>query len=112
MSKGNGMSSIHLPPQEQIRQLRGMLAQQQYTINVLTGRDKLLQEVANLSAMIARKMGGTAVITKEDSQIIEGAKVKVHFDKETESTTYTVELKKEEEEEQKEEEKPDLKIVN
>lgn len=112
MSKGNGMSSIVLPPQEQIRQLKGMLAQQQHTINVLTGRDKLLQEVANMCALMAYKMGGTVTITKEDNEVVlgGGAKVTKHYDKETESTTYTVELKKEEE--PKEEEKPDVKTVN
>jgi len=96
MSKGN-VSSIHLPPQEQIRQLRGIVAKQNFAINELTGKNQLMNEIVNLCVLMAYKNGGEVTITEEDRKIVDGAKVKKHTNQENHSTTYSIELRKEEE---------------
>lgn len=106
------VSAIHLPLQERVRQLRGIVAKQQFTIDEIIGKNQLMNEVVNLCALMAYKNGGEVTITKEDFDAVNGAKVKRHKDQETLSMTYSIELKKEGAPEAPKEKKPSLELVH
>lgn len=105
MEKGNGIGSLHLPPAEQIRQLRRMVSKQQYMINEMLGKNELMQQNVNLCVILAYKNGGEITITAEDNKAIEGVKV-IRHRAENGDMTYTIQPQ-----DKQEEKKPNLELV-